>query len=1707
MEPITLSKLHDGAKTDCDGLFNATIQEITKRRIDQAFRHHYAINDQDAVLLQSCFPNRYILEAARGAFKETSHPILAIINDYCNASAAELIQTWKGKNKITLSIGDSADGKLKANHNCLKVDCARELHRIASNGKVDDNLRNHASRGDNTFFCVKGVENCHVQAQCAVAVHSIYDITPEEIFRAFRKHNLDTLVAYIYIPLSIYDKDLNELDTGFFNTHFIKDDVYFSMHDFATPYKHSLKNWRSWAILSKIASRDFDITIEHSRTHGPLHILNMQRVAPSSSIFPLFVPLSKLVGEYYKVPDLNHAMLNGFCLDQKDTPHHLVPRDFVDCIMRYASRVRDESYKVSEVSTVASGASRTMMYNGQVYRKSWVTSPDRYNAVVFSLFILGAISRADRTQGISKIFKELKAQLNTGIITQLCRDVSRFLTRYFSSEKETEYDQMGRLISKWSVIPINNMIYQEQLYVAVDKSPPKYSGDKLIRPDDEDATTITKDDDDSHPSGLTPIPVFDPTAPPLPGTAVPIPPLHFQAPDHDLNDRFKSVSSLNVPINGDVPDAETIEKELLLTIQENPSINPKVTTPDMPANFRAGHCAMRAFWLLLPKQSKPKQREILNLSLHLLLDCAVGNCREFARAYIFDGTWQNDCSSSIIPLLAEYYGMNITLRTTSNNVLVENKFDFSNGSKPVQYIENPTGDHFFVRAHGGAISKFKEFVDILQPLIPAGGQVIETSAAPGFFINALANKHFDNANDDDFAFYAGHFKEGSPFTQCQDDINIQRYTGSISNLFPKKKFHMIISDAARSINSEALTNDAVDFIKERLFVGGHAFIKTFGNPFTTFELATHFRNYQAHPGVSSEVYYLLLDYQPDQPIFRPFDAVYDANVQPITNHCLPFDKFKICRFHDYYFKGMSKFQPSLPASFTRVKVDFFSILVNTGYASSAKTTEMIKKMPNACYIAPTQELSRRHQQLGVKSFTPHVAFGSIHDGDIIIVDEISQFCVEYFALLHVVFPTSKIIAMGDIYQTPFTNLFDPKFRYNNIQDYGLVNNLIDVYAIPQDITKALNKKFGWFIRSKSNVQVAVSKLPPSFEIHKNKNVQTICLNSATQVNLSSKGVKCNTITTYTGSRSPDVVLYIDGAAIASNIINQTAFIYTAVTRATSRLFLAGDTECIERYFNFENTQIHTYSEYSQIFYHDEVFVNSEITLELTQDDNDVADDVGTQAIAEGLIQDTVQPINEETNTSSYINYQNVEIGKSSKLNAPTDALLALDHTDTVFRVSSEINAVLNQVSNSSLQTVRTLAGRYGTEYQVQSKKEEHFAYTQLYNGLLKSLYGNSFSSRKLKKDLAASRAEVLRHAYDYLESLGHKIGENTGLIKELDEMFDTDQDGHLAFFNKRQSKWKPADGFDASDKVGQGVASFGKKVNILFSAFSRFLLTRVQEILVKNNRNIHLATHKSEAGINDIYCSMLEKNKNPITNWTCNDFSQWDASFRRCFIQLTSTLLGYIGVDPALIAWFASVRDNWKMVYKGPFGNTTLRGSEKQFSGNPFTICENTIGNMSLCFAIFEFSGFQLALFKGDDAAIACRKCDMTESGKRVIRYTGHGLKLHNSPIGEFAGWFLCNKGIFPDTLRYAAKFLCKNYRDEDHFNEALMSLQERCSAVKHQSQLNEGCIVSSLYYNQTIPGAKLTPDAVSSLFYFLKKSRSITFTDLKQIDLQVANI
>ena len=180
------------------------------------------------------------------------------------------------------------------------------------------------------------------------------------------------------------------------------------------------------------------------------------------------------------------------------------------------------------------------------------------------------------------------------------------------------------------------------------------------------------------------------------------------------------------------------------------------------------------------------------------------------------------------------------------------------------------------------------------------------------------------------------------------------------------------------------------------------------------------------------------------------------------------------------------------------------------------------------------------------------------------------------------------------------------------------------------------------------------------------------------------------------------------------------------------------------------------------------------------------------------------------------------------------------------------------------------------------------------------------------------------------------------------------------------------------------------------------------------------------------------------------------------------------------------------MVNVNKKGRTSLRGKFRQISGPPFTISENTVVDMGLMYAIFEYTNEQYALFKGDGSLVKCDDVKLTKYGQDLLGKTGHKVKLHKSDVGEFAGFLITNYGFFPDLARKCAKFFGKAYRDQKHFEEAQQSAFSSTDVVVNQAHLEEGLVKSMYHYEN-----KLTVDELRVMFYTLKQAKDFKFSTL----------
>jgi len=1003
------------------------------------------------------------------------------------------------------------------------------------------------------------------------------------------------------------------------------------------------------------------------------------------------------------------------------------------------------------------------------------------------------------------------------------------------------------------------------------------------------------------------------------------------------------------------------------------------------------------------------------------------------------------------------------------------------------------GNHITATKPTGTAKKFPNILVEYDSLVGhRNAGFVELSCAPGHFV-----KHCrENKRTCEAMFYAKGLPMDKNFKI--DDAHAwndhtQMKAVLLKILQNDASIRTIFCDAATRQNSEALIANIINDIKEiALKFHCDVIVKTFGNPQEVWKLATNYRLVKRYDHVdfepnveNSEKYYFLIDAQDG--LTHEYDDLYDKFNSKITDHNYILDATKVAKFRAYFFKGDFKVYDTLGDIANKNVSGSFKAI--TGYASASKTTYAIENYPNAVFVTPTRELKHTHLLSGVRSYTQHEIFKIKNVPAELIVDEMSQFFVEYLALLQMQFPRTQIIMLGDVYQVPAV-AFDTRERFTQFKDIGVRNNIRETYKIPQDIAAIINKKFGYDMMAKSEVEKGATYVDGDVFLFpkKWKSIPIICFNDNTKDRLSKAGFNASTITCYQGSRAHTVLFYIDSRAIQSHLINRGEWVYTALTRATNQLVFAGDEKgSVIKYLGILGMHV------ANLDIHNDIVVNSEryikevdlSTMISSEEEKVVTHPVTPETASEILVKEY-----KHTNaTDVYTNVlkPNLNELENGSMYMNEDLLAQSSNGRSVKKIVSEPH-VIQQTSWNQIETIQSMITRYGAARPKMNHKKVKAAATDLCEGLSKSLYNRPDCFHRIVAELKSRSYEVAYEQGQAFIRAGAK--RNVDFKKVYDCEFNEFNEA-ISYFNKYQGKYKAEDGFDQSEKVGQGVSQFSKMLNILFSAYGAFILKTVRD--VGKNNNLYIITHGSDEDFNTLALQYSDVMQDDSYKWVCNDYTEWDASYRTCFTDFFRLLLGAAGCPKQLLDWYDKFSANWKMVYNSRIGTVKLYGSEKNFSGGPLTIVVNTIGNIALSFSVFGYKDIAVSFWKGDDSGCLCKDCEITTRGANLLKLTGHKTKLHTYDVGEFAGYIITSAGIFPDVVRQTAKFLGKEYRNVEHFGEVLTGIKTRVAVVKNEYQKRLGSLALTTFYHN------LTVGDIEILFDFLSNASLITYNELKE--------
>jgi hypothetical protein len=1040
-------------------------------------------------------------------------------------------------------------------------------------------------------------------------------------------------------------------------------------------------------------------------------------------------------------------------------------------------------------------------------------------------------------------------------------------------------------------------------------------------------------------------------------------------------------------------------------------------------------------------------------------------------------------------------------------------------------------DHYVPRLRGGAKRTELKWKNIFDRIEIKDKTFLDLSAAPGF---ASLEAHKRGAAVTS-RVYDGH-SALAPFVLDTNNLQYVKYQDFVEVAREGVSYDVVFIDCAAEFASESIIDSALAYLPELLKEGGILIVKQFVQTYCTLQLKERFTDYeridrQEYMPDGNEAgiieHFLILKHYDGDPIY----VAKDVGVEILKTDVL-----------DYLNSGdipiavdvRTKYADTVKNGPERINLQYRML---TGIAGCGKTKNYYAKFcQHMTIVCPTDTLAKE-QKRGV---TEHKYIMRM-DGKPVCVDEAQSFHLGFFYFI----PNGSIL-MGDGDQINHirckTNIFE-KAGVTTLNRFS--------YRIPQDIVPIVEKLIKLPIVSRSRVVKSITK-------EADGDAQQIAFNQD-----SAKDAKGITVHGAMGSTFSRVTVIADARAANTKLLDNYKYLYVAATRHNMQICFKGPEENTAKFF-IEGSGFETLrSKGAKLPVSDNYATRA--ACDTTTDERDVQIEkfgVSPDDIAD-IISNTVKTANNVTSMVVAVHLDLKEPKSPIATNA--EALTARDVVVRGKTITNRNRNLIVHLSNDPRSALKAGIERY-TAAPTPSRMPSGIKVAQgkaetMYERLAKFLYKDDaakysvnvgytpkYSATKKLDGLLASIQSTMTPDYlmrctsDYLEALNKKLpkikGKTTSSLEDWRSELDADlitkrnRTGQLItaesylevteplefwresieYFAKKQTKFKAADAWDTLDKANQGVSAWSKRLNIMFSAITRAAIEKISDELncSRNDGNRTIiasgtADKDFSAKIADLE-SEDKRDRYKRYRHFMNDYTEWDASYSNMMVYFEALIFGKCGFNEQLIAEHVYLSSHGKLKYraKNPMYKFTIYLKTCQHSGKPFTFGGNTLGNMALTCTLFDFEHVLYSIWKGDDSNVKC--VDAKESALyQTFMEDGHKLKVQWDEVGEFAGFVITEKGLFPDVIRRAAKYLYKVYDSEEHLNEAKMSVAQDMACILDQSALQYGYHALAHHYRPNDKRVKgLTPHEVMILTSFCDRANSIKYENLVDYNMSV---
>jgi len=1717
-------------------------------RINNVIKFPYNLTDDHIMILTRLF-NKYV-SVQDCELRTSNHIIASCLNYYAN----EELRKEASKYKTFFDIG--SDLRIECKHHCNLVNNHRDAYRYVLQSlsmRSSDSIRDAIFSGVNTNeFCVNGVQNCDYKSECAISCNSLYDIPIEDMPIIFEKHDINILIAWMFLPQALVNDNLCGINEQVFWTKIVDDDMLFGfVGDLSFIYRHNLIAWRKYMTTTLIKGDKFDIVVEINKSVGPFHKLYFIKTPNyHNRAIERIIPLGDENVELVMIPNMRFVAASDFKVDYNDVPKLIAKRTVAEKLYAFTCKSADNNFSYDRSAAYYQGlVSRITIGNTVVNEESKFEIVDSED-VLFSIITLAAIARLRRTKTLGKIFDKNDKQFEyilgpQNLWDRLFKWADKMFKRRINVNRAKRYnfnksdDYMMFAFDYFENVVVSDVVDCRRSRCCLPAFA-EFKGDSHGSQGGSDG------------GGSEFVDKGNQTDDPIRGKKYEskyVQPSNSGSTE-SIPDDLTSICSSVVTVDSSVGSAVCgIGDDVCLMWPNSNNI-----LVDVPGD---GNCFYHCLRVAGITHLQP--RELRKRFVEFLPQSSVAGV--FNEAVIQNLSCFNNCVDSqyyanpfVFLLAAEAFKIRLCIHHDQTHevygqfgpayhLLIQrehmcyisskgqlNNFDDSDSittfrsqvDEKCTFVagleSNIKNYEVMLAARNDLYNRIQiiegtnnhrcvsKFIDVCRE-IPVKNKkfelksILEVSIAPGYVYEYIEKELFD-------VHHCGINYTGDGALDLNQTLQANNnivHLNDVMNFNVDTRFSLVYIDACNADkNIDVLSMYAA--FKKNVAKHGAIVIKMFYNQincsFSRINMKHRFFKPKSSLSVNKEVY-LIIDKIKDR-LKMNYEFIklnfmlahYSAlnyylgavNLDNVvyTRDCIPKVQFVEKQYQLTFqnnkmlsveFNTKDERYEELHREFVRLaskmnKADVsVRIKIANGVAGAGKSRFICDNFNNNDLIlVNTRALKDMYVSKGfksgcVKTFQAGLVLKSKFRN--VFIDEMFEINLAYlYYFVQINTVNGSIYGFGDdrqINKIDFVRCgFGPEHKF------GAVECLNKVSArMPVDICRILTKALDYASYTINNKRFSVVFVNSIDDYVKcgDCHIQVLKQDAKLRYQKMYPKHKVNTIHEMKGDTVQNLVWVIETGDY-DFLKKSIEHVIVACTRHTDTLVIydqRGDVKKIILQIN--DTPIDLCINRLNIPLVETKYHNQAPYLKITTIDNaPIYSDV--VCYAEDIIPMLDCLIDFYCDESQFAFVRRFDL-------PDIDQGYAI--VNTTFCDKTEINVegkciagmtvARRYESKDKLLTLATLFGRYG-------KKTKMYLKNDLFNHYINDL--RCGLNQFLKYDVGSDEfndyfkcdpEEVSKYLVDYLEALNDKKIDLKSMT-EIDDICVNTTMRMIKFFMKRQTKFD-AD-FDAlkKEKLGQGVNSWDKMMNVAFATYSRMISDKIK-LLLKPNCIYSIGVVENEIG--DVAAKFMQQfidkfSRRPVM--VENDFTEYDSSQSELTIYFESDILFLACHNPELVELYREHRTNWSTSTPGL---VHMRGYAKKHSGEPFTIDFNTILNIAICGAIYDIDDLCCALFKGDDSLIMAGDVRLSELANCKLNEFGMQSKVMSRDVCEFTGFVVTEFGFYPDYVRRFVKAVSKCFVDKKDFEEMQNAIVDYVAVVKSQTCQVNGRKSLCHYYNQII--------------------------------------